>query len=550
MPFHCRLSSFFVLVLWSMLMFHPLSSNPSTQQSCEFGWNRVLTLRANQNHFLVQRQRWRKRQGRAGKQNGGKGKREGERVVTISNNTDPRQQRANDRRSEVKHKMLSTVLPKIADLSVEGSDTDGWHDAILDQPQSPKNNTSSEPQLKSTRAHSGPRVKWSTEHPLHPCWRWARWQTSSEPSGSPFASLSSIPHHWAVCCTRSEPCALQKQTANKWTNRHSETNCPNIYLRSTNGKSEPCALQKQTANKWTNTQKQTARIQNCALRAANQSRVLCRNKLPTNERILRNKLPKYRIVLYEQQIRAVGSAEINCQQMNRYSETNCPNTELCSTSSKSEPCALQKHTANKWTNTQKQTAQIQICALRTAIQSCRLCRKALPTNEQMVRVECRHQTGAQCAQLIIRCKPIQLWKEVRQSGRGIGNRAGQTVASGLLWSALVGPGTQTVASEPFCLTSVGPGIQRAWVTNAWITARHTNEWITAGHTNAWIAVGHTNAWITAGHTNEWITAGHTGQCVDNSGAHQRHVIHRCLAEPTCTDTNRNKLFKQFTEPNK
>ena len=60
-----------------------------------------------------------------GKQKGGKEKREGERVVTISNNTDPRQQRANDRRSEVKHKMLSTVLPKIADLSVEGSDTDG-----------------------------------------------------------------------------------------------------------------------------------------------------------------------------------------------------------------------------------------------------------------------------------------------------------------------------------------------------------------------------------------------------------------------------------------
>ena len=59
--------------------------------------------------------------------------------------------------------------------------------------------------------------------------------------------------------------------------------------------------------------------------------MLCRNKLPTNEQILRNKLPKYRFVLYEKQIRAVRSAETNCQQMNKYSEL----------------WALQKCTANK-----------------------------------------------------------------------------------------------------------------------------------------------------------------------------------------------------------
>ena len=57
-----------------------------------------------------------------GKQKGSKGKGKGERVVTISNNN-LRQERANDRRSQVKQMMLSTVLPKIADLSVEGSDT-------------------------------------------------------------------------------------------------------------------------------------------------------------------------------------------------------------------------------------------------------------------------------------------------------------------------------------------------------------------------------------------------------------------------------------------
>ena len=122
------------------------------------------------------------------------------------------------------------------------------------------------------------------------------------------------------------------------------------------------------------TKKQTAQIQNCALRAANQSRVLCRNKLPMNEQILRNKLPKYRFAIYGQQIRVVCSAETNCQRMNKYSETNCPNTDLRSTGSKSEPCSLQKQTANEWTNTQKQTAQIQICALRAANQSRVLCR--------------------------------------------------------------------------------------------------------------------------------------------------------------------------------
>ena len=54
---------------------------------------------------------------------GDKGKGKGKRVVMISNGSDTRQQRASDRRSVVKEKMLSTVLPKIADLSIDGSDT-------------------------------------------------------------------------------------------------------------------------------------------------------------------------------------------------------------------------------------------------------------------------------------------------------------------------------------------------------------------------------------------------------------------------------------------
>ena len=58
-----------------------------------------------------------------GKHKSGNGKCMGERVVTISNANDPRQQRASDRRAIVKQKMLSTILPKIADLSIDGSDT-------------------------------------------------------------------------------------------------------------------------------------------------------------------------------------------------------------------------------------------------------------------------------------------------------------------------------------------------------------------------------------------------------------------------------------------
>ena len=57
-----------------------------------------------------------------GKQKGSKGKGKGERVVTLSGN-DRRQERASDRRAVVKEKMLVSVLPKIADLSVDGSDT-------------------------------------------------------------------------------------------------------------------------------------------------------------------------------------------------------------------------------------------------------------------------------------------------------------------------------------------------------------------------------------------------------------------------------------------
>ena len=168
-------------------------------------------------------------------------------------------------------------------------------------------------------------------------------------------------------------------------NKYSERNCPNTDLRSTSNKSELCALQKRTTNKWTNTQKQTAQIQICALRTANQSHVLCRNKLPTNEQILRNKLTKYRFALCKQQTRGMCSAETNCHQMNKYSETNCPNTDLRSTSSKSESCALQKQNTNKWTNTQEQTNQKRICALRTTCQGHVLCRNTLPTNEQILR---------------------------------------------------------------------------------------------------------------------------------------------------------------------
>ena len=169
-------------------------------------------------------------------------------------------------------------------------------------------------------------------------------------------------------------------------NKYSGTRYPNTDLRSTNSKSEPYALQKPAANKWANTQKETAQIQIRALRTADQSRVLCRKQLPTNERIIRNKLLKYRFALYKEQIGTVCSAGTNCQQqMNKYSETNCPNTDLRSTSNKSESRALQKQTANKWTNTQKQINQIQICALRAANQSRVLCRNKLPTNEQILR---------------------------------------------------------------------------------------------------------------------------------------------------------------------
>ena len=57
-----------------------------------------------------------------GKHKGSKGKGKGDRVVTISSN-ERRQERSSDRRTLVKEKMLSIVLPKIADLSMEGSDT-------------------------------------------------------------------------------------------------------------------------------------------------------------------------------------------------------------------------------------------------------------------------------------------------------------------------------------------------------------------------------------------------------------------------------------------
>ena len=57
-----------------------------------------------------------------GKQKGSKGKGKGERIVTITGN-ERRQAHANDRRAVVKEKMLVSILPKIADLSVDGSDT-------------------------------------------------------------------------------------------------------------------------------------------------------------------------------------------------------------------------------------------------------------------------------------------------------------------------------------------------------------------------------------------------------------------------------------------
>ena len=44
-------------------------------------------------------------------------------MVSIENHAANRQSRANDRRAEVKHKMLSTVRPKISDLSVVSTDT-------------------------------------------------------------------------------------------------------------------------------------------------------------------------------------------------------------------------------------------------------------------------------------------------------------------------------------------------------------------------------------------------------------------------------------------
>ena len=66
-------------------------------------------------------------EGKRGKGNGkhksGNGQGKGERVVTISNANDPRQQRASDMCAAIKEKMLSTILPKIAGLSIDGSDT-------------------------------------------------------------------------------------------------------------------------------------------------------------------------------------------------------------------------------------------------------------------------------------------------------------------------------------------------------------------------------------------------------------------------------------------
>ena len=60
---------------------------------------------------------------RKGKYKSSKGKGKGERTVTVVSGTDARQQRSGDRREVIKQKMLSTVLPKIIDLSIDGSDT-------------------------------------------------------------------------------------------------------------------------------------------------------------------------------------------------------------------------------------------------------------------------------------------------------------------------------------------------------------------------------------------------------------------------------------------
>ena len=56
------------------------------------------------------------------KQEISKGKGKGDRIVTLTSN-DRRQERAGDRRAVVTEKMLAPVLPEIADLSVDGSDT-------------------------------------------------------------------------------------------------------------------------------------------------------------------------------------------------------------------------------------------------------------------------------------------------------------------------------------------------------------------------------------------------------------------------------------------
>ena len=58
-----------------------------------------------------------------GKGKCGNGKGKGERAVSVENHAVHRQNRSNDRRAEVKHKMLSIVLPKITDLSEVGSET-------------------------------------------------------------------------------------------------------------------------------------------------------------------------------------------------------------------------------------------------------------------------------------------------------------------------------------------------------------------------------------------------------------------------------------------
>jgi hypothetical protein len=58
-----------------------------------------------------------------GKYKGSKGEGKGERSVKIVMGSDLRQERVSERRSVVKQRMLSTVLPKIAELSLEDSDT-------------------------------------------------------------------------------------------------------------------------------------------------------------------------------------------------------------------------------------------------------------------------------------------------------------------------------------------------------------------------------------------------------------------------------------------